>query len=62
MSLHNIPHVQTGFLLQVINILCHVLPKNALVLQHLDKVMGWGGIMRRDIKMLRKVVECLWSI
>ena len=62
MRLHNAPHIQTSFLLEVVDVLGHVLPQNALVLQHLDKVVSWGGLMRRGVKMLRKVVKCLRSI
>jgi len=59
MSLNDIIHVHSCFLLQVVDVLCSILPQNTLVLEHLDKEMCRCRIVLRQIKVLSETVERL---
>ena len=59
MALDNCTHVHACLLLQVVNILCHATPEQALILQHLDEVVRRGGVVCRQVEVLGKPIESL---
>ena len=59
MALDDCSHVHACLFLQVIDILCHAAPKQALILQHLDEVVRRGGVVRRQIEVLSEAIESL---
>lgn len=57
MGLNDVSHIHPRLLLQIVNVLCHVLPQDSLVLEHLDEIVSGSRHVLRKIEVLRELVK-----
>ena len=62
MSLQDVLHVYACLLLKIVDVLCHILPHNAFVLQQLCEVMGWRRLKLGQVEVLCELVKRLWLV
>jgi len=62
MTLNDILHVDSCFLLQVVDVLSHVHPKNSFVMKHLGEEVCRSCLETIHIERLRELIESFWFL
>jgi gamma-glutamylcyclotransferase (GGCT)/AIG2-like uncharacterized protein YtfP len=62
MSLYDLPHLYSGLLFQIVNILGQIVEKDTLVLEHLDEVVSGSGVILGKVQVLSKFVKWFWFL
>jgi hypothetical protein len=57
MTLYYATHIDASLLLKVIDVLGHVFPKNAFILEYFNKIVGRCWSVLRQVEVLRELVK-----